>query len=53
MDIGLGGMAYKLVRSLEANQKVMTSVLAALSVRVEALERKTGGVEPLTKLVLP
>jgi hypothetical protein len=39
-DIALGGMAYRLVRSLEKTQIQQTAILAELSKRVERLEAR-------------
>lgn len=42
MDLALGGMAYRLARSLERTQNQQTQILAELSRRVEKLERPMG-----------
>ncbi len=39
MDLGVGGVAIKLVLSLEKSQKLQTELLVALTKRVEVLER--------------
>lgn len=41
-DIGLGGMAWRLVKTLEANQATQTKILLELTRRVERLEEKNG-----------
>ncbi len=40
MDLALGGMAYKLARSLERTQTQQTAILQELTRRVENLEKK-------------
>ena len=40
LDVALGGMAYKLAKSLERTQVQQTAILTELSRRVELLERK-------------
>lgn len=40
MDIALGGMAFKLARSLERTQVQQTEILKELTRRVERLEEK-------------
>lgn len=39
MDLGLGAVAVKLTLSLEKTQKLQTELLAALTQRVDALEK--------------
>ena len=40
MDIALGGMAFKLARSLERTQIQQTAILLELTRRVESLEKR-------------
>ncbi len=40
MDIALGGMAFRLARSLEKTQIQQTAILLELSKRVEVLEAR-------------
>jgi hypothetical protein len=42
MDLGLGAMAFRLVRSLERTQLQQTEILSALTRRVEILEALLG-----------
>lgn len=42
MDLALGGMAYRLARSLERTQLQQTQILAELTRRVEKLEAPIG-----------
>ena len=39
-DIALGGMAWRLAKTLEANQRTQTEILRHLTTRVENLEKK-------------
>lgn len=40
MDLALGGMAFRLARSLEKTQIIQTAILTELSRRVDVLEKK-------------
>lgn len=46
MDLALGGMAYRLARSLERTQLQQTQILAELTRRVERLEAPIGFLPP-------
>lgn len=41
LDIALGGIAFRLARSLEKSQVQTTALLTELTVRVERLEQKS------------
>lgn len=40
MDFALGGMAFRLARSLEKTQVIQTAILTELSARVDKLEKR-------------
>lgn len=46
MDLALGGMAYRLARSLETTVKQQTEILQALTSRVDRLERNQNDRNP-------